>query len=202
MNHDGSAPQDRHSQVRERRREHESSARDSRKIALPRTATHSGEWNDRRWTSRTLHHAGDLVGAAGTGVLAAVLTAGWTIVGTILGFPEWWKTVLYGVTGAATFVMVFVIQHTQARQVSSMQRKLDELLRSSTEADNRLIAVEEASDEELLALADVNVEDRRQANDRSETSPVSSTGAALEPSVANTVVRSADDDVLYFPGEL
>lgn len=168
MNHDASAPQDRHRQVRERRREHESSTRDSRRIALPRTATHSDEWSDRRWTSRTLHHAGDLVGSAGTGVLAATLTAGWGILGTILGFPEWWKTVLYGVTGAATFVMVFVIQHTQARQVASMQRKLDELLRSSSEADNRLIAVEEASDEELLALTDVNVEDRRQANDPSE----------------------------------
>ena len=154
--------------MRERRREHESSTRDSRRIALPRTATHSDEWSDRRWTSRTLHHAGDLVGSAGTGVLAATLTAGWGILGTILGFPEWWKTVLYGVTGAATFVMVFVIQHTQARQVASMQRKLDELLRSSSEADNRLIAVEEASDEELLALTDVNVEDRRQANDPSE----------------------------------
>ena len=164
---DASAPQDRHRQVRDRRLEHESSARDSRKIALRRTVTHSDEWNDRRWTSRVLHHAGDVVGSAGTGVIAATLTAGWGVLGTILGFPEWWKTVLYGVTGVTTFVMVFVIQHTQARQVSSMQRKLDELLRSSNEADNRLIAVEEASDEELLALADVNVEDRRQASDRS-----------------------------------
>ena len=174
--HDSLAPQDRHRQVRERRREHESSARDRRKLALRRTARHSDEWNDRRWTSRTVHHAGDLVAGAGTGILASAVTAGWATLGTLLGFPEWWKTVLYSVTGATTFVMVFVIQHTQARQVSSMQRKLDELLRSSNEADNRLIAVEEASDEELLALADVNVEDRRQAGDPSETSPVSPPG--------------------------
>lgn len=182
---DASAPQDRHSQVRERRLEHETSARDSRRIALPRTATHSGEWNDRRWTSRTLHHVGDLVGAAGTGFVAAALTAGWAILGTIFRFPEWWKTVLYSVTGAVTFVMVFVIQHTQARQVSSMQRKLDELLRSSSEADNRLIAVEEASDEELLALADVNVEDRRQASVPSDTSPVSPTRPPATTSYRN-----------------
>jgi len=126
--------------------------------------------------SRTVHHTGDLAAGAGTGILAAALTVVWAILGTILGFPEWWKTALYGVTGATTFVMVFVIQHTQARQVSSMQRKLDELLRSSSGADNRLIAVEEASDEELLALADVNVEDRRQASDPSESSPASPPG--------------------------
>jgi len=137
-------------------------------------ATHSGEWSDRRWTSRTLHHVGDLVSTAGTGVLAGALTASWGILGLIVDFPEWWKAVLYGATGAATFVMVFVIQHTQARQVSSMQRKLDELLRSSSEADNRLIAVEEASDEELLALTDVNVEDRRRAG---EAPPMGLTGS-------------------------
>jgi len=174
--HDASAPQDRHRQVRARRLELESSERDSRRIALRRTAAHSDEWNDHRWTSRVLHRAGDFVGSAGTGVFAAALTASWGILGTIVGFPEWWKTALYSVAGATTFVMVFVIQHTQARQVSSMQRKLDELLRSSSEADNRLIAVEEASDEELLALADVNVEDRRQASDAPDTSAVSPTG--------------------------
>ena len=163
-------PGDRHRQVRDRRLEYESSARDGRRIALPRTVTHSNEWNDRRWTSRTLHDVGDFVGTAGMGILAAASTAGWGILGTVFGFPEWWKTVLYSVTGAVTFVMVFVIQHTQARQVSSMQRKLDELLRSSSGADNRLIAVEEASDAELLALADVNVEDRRQASNLSELS--------------------------------
>jgi len=81
----------------------------------------------------------------------------------VFGFPEWWKTGLYSLTGAVTFIMVFVIQHTQARQISSIQRKLDELLRSSSGADNRLIAVEEAAEEELLALADVNVEDRESA---------------------------------------
>lgn len=177
MTLDGSTPQGRHRQVRERRRERESSARNSGRTARRHAATHSDEWNDRRWTSRTLHHAGDLAAIAGMGLLAAALTAGWGVLGVILGFPEWWKMVLYGVPGAATFVMVFVIQHTQARQVSSMQRKLDELLRTASEADNRLIAVEEASDEELLALADVNVEDRRQANGSPETSPVSPNGS-------------------------
>ncbi len=44
-----------------------------------------------------------------------------------------------------------------------MQRKLDELIRSSTEADDTLIAVEEAGDEQLDALAHQSVADREQA---------------------------------------
>ena len=62
-----------------------------------------------------------------------------------------------------TFVMVFVIQHTQQRQVAATQRKLDELIRSSTEADPTLIAVEEAPDDDLENLARLHVAEREQA---------------------------------------
>jgi low affinity Fe/Cu permease len=40
--------------------------------------------------------------------------------------------------------MLFVIQHLQARDRTVMQRKLDEILRSLPNADNRVIAVGEA----------------------------------------------------------
>ena len=68
---------------------------------------------------------------------------------------------LYSVSSTATLIMVFVIQHTQARQVSSIQRKLDELLRSS-DADNNLIAVEGASDDRLQALEEADLRARHQ----------------------------------------
>ena len=84
----------------------------------------------------------------------------WLVVGLISGFPGWWETVLYSVTSAVTLVMVFVIQHTQTRQQSATQRKLDELLRALPSADDRLIAVEEAPDQELEALAELNLADR------------------------------------------
>ena len=50
--------------------------------------------------------------------------------------------------------MVFVIQHTNERQTAAMQRKPDELIRSSTRANDGVIAVEEASDDQLQTLAD------------------------------------------------
>ena len=51
-----------------------------------------------------------------------------------------------------------------AAGLDGVQRKLDELLRA-TAGDNRLIAVEEAPDEELQALADLNLDDRAAAVD-------------------------------------
>lgn len=125
--------------------------------------THASEWTQRHWSSRTLHHVGDTVAHAGTGILAAVLMVAWAIVGIATRFPGWWQTTLYSVTGSSTFVMVFVIQHTQHRQVAATQRKLDELLRSSKEADSTLIAVEEAPDDALERLTRFHVAEREQA---------------------------------------
>ena len=58
-----------------------------------------------------------------------------------------------------------MIQHTQERQTSATQRKLDELIRTSIRADNTLIAVEEATDEHLQALAHLNLADRQRAQE-------------------------------------
>src|SRR4051812_35630791 len=129
---------------------------------------HASEWTQRHWSSRLLHRVGEAVAHASSGILAAVLVVAWTIVGIPTGFPGWWQTVLYSVTGAVTFVMVFVIQHTQQRQVAATQRKLDELLRSSEPADSTLIAVEEASDADLKALTRQHVEEREQAQAESD----------------------------------
>lgn len=119
----------------------------------------------RRWSSRLLHLVGEVVANSSAGIVAAGLVAVWTIVGAVVGFPPWWQTILYSVTASVTFVMVFVIQHTQARQTSATQRKLDELLRADDAADNALIAVEEAPDDILQALADLNLADRAGACD-------------------------------------
>ena len=95
--------------------------------------------------------------------VAAFLLSTWVVVGLVTGFPSWWQVILYSVTASVTFVMVFVIQHTQGRQIAATQRKLDELIRTTTRADDALIAVEEAPDEELQALTDLNLEDRERA---------------------------------------
>jgi len=62
--------------------------------------------------------------------------------------------------------MVFVIQLARARQTIAMQRKLDEVLRCSRHAANSVIAIEEAPDADLEALADVSRSDRDAARIR------------------------------------
>ena len=127
-------------------------------------SAHAPGWEQRHWTSRLLHRVGAGAAHSGAGTVAAILVLVWALIGLVVGFPAWWQTMLYSVTGSVTFVMVFVIQHTQERQTSATQRKLDELIRSSVRADNTLIAVEEAADEHLQALAHLNIADRTRAS--------------------------------------
>ena len=129
-------------------------------------SAHAGGWEQRHWTSRLLSRLSEVVAHSATGAVASLFVLVWVGLGLVEDFPPWWKTVLYSVTGSITFVMVFVIQHTQQRQIAATQRKLDELVRTSTGADKSVIAVEEGPDEDLAALASLNLADRDEATAR------------------------------------
>ena len=72
----------------------------------------------------------------------------WLVGYLVLGFPTWMANVLQVTAAAVTLVMVFVIQHTQRRVEIATQLKLDELVRTS-DADDRLAAIETEDDDEL-----------------------------------------------------
>jgi low affinity Fe/Cu permease len=82
-------------------------------------------------------------------------------VGVALGFPSGWVIGSEVGMSATTLVMVFAIQHTQAREQAASQRKLDELLRAIPGAQERFMMLEEAPD---AVLQDV-VEDQRGQHD-------------------------------------
>lgn len=98
-----------------------------------------------RWLSRVDRYA--------SRPLASVLVIGaagaWIAVSVATGFPARWEIVFQTVVAALTLVMVFVIQHTQARHQRATQRKLDEILLAMPGADNSLLTLEHASDEQL-----------------------------------------------------
>lgn len=131
-----------------------------RRLSRSTRGGRSGAWFERKWSSRALHRLGEITSHAGAGLVVVVAVLLWLFVGWMKSFPDWWEATLYATSSSITLVMVFAIQHTQARQQAAIQRKLDEMLRAMTAADDRLIAVEEAPDEELEALADLNIEDR------------------------------------------
>ena len=113
--------------------------------------------------SRVLH-AVDRWAARPTLALSAVAAVVvWVLFSVVLGFPARLETVFMTLAAATTLIMVFVIQHTQARAQAATQRKLDEILRASPGADNSLITLEEAPDNELKAATAASRDVRRDA---------------------------------------
>jgi low affinity Fe/Cu permease len=84
------------------------------------------------------------------------------------GISGRWETVLGSLAAAVTLAMVFIIQHTQSRQQIATHRKLDEILLALPEADNALVRLEHASDDELRQTSHAHHELRQAALERED----------------------------------
>ena len=106
-----------------------------------------------------------------TALIVLAGAAAWVIVSVAVGFPGRWETVFQTLVAALTLAMVFVIQHTQARQQAATQRKLDEILQAMPGTDNSLLTLEHASDDELRATGDLHRGIRQAALGEQQGSP-------------------------------
>lgn len=77
--------------------------------------------------------------------LLAVLV--WGISGPFFQFSEVWQLVINTSTTIITFLLVFLIQHSQNRDTKAMHKKLDELIRAIDKADNKLRGIEKEETE-------------------------------------------------------
>jgi low affinity Fe/Cu permease len=60
---------------------------------------------------------------------------------------------LHFLVDAATFLMVFVIEHTQSREVAALHTKLDAIIRA-LDADTSTVGIEELSKKEIQEIRD------------------------------------------------
>jgi low affinity Fe/Cu permease len=103
-----------------------------------------------RRISRVLRWVGDLTSRAGTAIVVTLVLVVFILVLGLNGFPERWQVEFSTIAEAVTLIMLFVIQHTQSRQQIVLQLKLDELIRTSPNADDLLVHLEGADDKELI----------------------------------------------------
>jgi low affinity Fe/Cu permease len=76
----------------------------------------------------------------------------WALTGPLFKFSDTWQLVINTGTTIVTFLMVFLIQRSQNKDAMAIQLKLNELVAAVEGASNRLIAVEDLSEEEVQVL--------------------------------------------------
>jgi len=84
-------------------------------------------------------------------VALAVIVA-WAATGPIFGFSDTWQLVINTGTTIVTFLMVFLIQRAQNKDARAIHLKLNEIVAAVEGASNRLVNVEDLSEEELQML--------------------------------------------------
>jgi low affinity Fe/Cu permease len=102
--------------------------------------------------ARLARRATDWSGSTPAFFLAAFTVIAWLATGPIFGYTDTWQLVINTGTTIVTFLMVFLIQRTQNKDSRAIHLKLNELVAAVEGASNRLINVEDFTEEELAAL--------------------------------------------------
>jgi len=76
----------------------------------------------------------------------------WGITGPLFKYSDTWQLFINTGTTVITFLMVFIIQQSQNKDTMALQLKLNELIASNKGSSNRLIDIEDLTEEELQVL--------------------------------------------------
>jgi low affinity Fe/Cu permease len=96
----------------------------------------------------------EYTGSASIFMMAVFMITFWFVSGFLLNFSDTWQLIINTITSIITFLMVFLIQHTQNRDSMSLHIKLDELIRVHRKANNSLINLDNLSDTQIKDLED------------------------------------------------
>ena len=99
--------------------------------------------------------AGAITRATGSStafLIAITVIILWAVTGPVFHFSDTWQLVINTGTTIITFIMVFIIQQSQNKDSLAIQLKLNELIACDERASNRLIDVEDLTQEELEIL--------------------------------------------------
>jgi low affinity Fe/Cu permease len=111
--------------------------------------TNRGPANASSWFGVLAGKTATLSGRPAAFLIAVAVVAVWGVTGPIFKYSDTWQLVINTGTTIITFLMVFLIQHTQNRDTLALQLKLDELIVATKSANNEVAAIEEKTEEQL-----------------------------------------------------
>jgi low affinity Fe/Cu permease len=124
-----------------------------RTAAQIEAARSANTWSD--MFSRMACETARLAGKPLTFLSAVAIVVIWAATGPLFGFSDTWQLIINTSTTIVTFLMVFLIQHTQNRDTLALQLKLAELIIAAQGARNSVATAEDLTEEELERMHEV-----------------------------------------------
>jgi low affinity Fe/Cu permease len=121
-----------------------------------------------RWFNKVSTLVTRAAGRPVTSIVAFTIVLVWAISGPFFDYSNTWQLVINTGTTVITFLMVFIIQQSQNKDTMALQLKLNELIACNKRASNRLIEIEDLSEEELQVLKKFYVKLSKLAGDEKD----------------------------------
>jgi low affinity Fe/Cu permease len=96
--------------------------------------------------------ATEATGTSAAFILALLVIIVWLISGPLFQFSDTWQLVINTGTTIVTFLMVFLIQRSQNKDALAIHLKLNEIVAALEGSSNRLIDVEDLTEDEIKTL--------------------------------------------------
>jgi low affinity Fe/Cu permease len=91
-------------------------------------------------------------GSSAAFLIAVGIVVVWAATGPVFKFSETWQLVINTGTTIITFLMVFLIQKTQNKDSKAIHLKLNELISANAGCSNRMVDIEDITEDELDQL--------------------------------------------------
>ena len=104
------------------------------------------------WFEGFANKATKAAGSSTAFISAVLLILGWIASGPLFHYSDIWQLVINTATTIITFLMVFLIQKSQNKDSLAIQLKLNELVAAHQFASNRLVNVENMTEDELKVI--------------------------------------------------
>src|ERR1700759_2672263 len=88
-------------------------------------------------------------GSSAAFIIATLTILIWAVTGPVFHYSETWQLIINTGTTIITFLMVFLIQKSQNKDSKAIHLKLNELLASHEGTSNRMVNIEDLTEEEL-----------------------------------------------------
>lgn len=85
-------------------------------------------------------------------IIASLTILIWAVTGPVFHYSETWQLIINTGTTIVTFLMVFLIQKAQNKDSKAVHLKLNELLASHEGTSNRMVNIEDLTEDELDRL--------------------------------------------------